>query len=150
MQTAYSIYEDSKDSRYGKIIVRLNQGKNTEESRDLIKTKTQEGLDSQVVGKPPFVVRDKDGKFNILINVVEMEKIENIKFKLGQIGFVLKGEDDLSQLVSQFDFQTKGGSRKYNKSSKTKKYKTTKNKKNKKSTKHKKTKKTKKNKKTLR
>ena len=146
MQTAYSIYEDSKDSRYGKIIVRLNQGKNTDESRDLIKTKTQEGLDSyQVVGKPPFVVRDATGKSNILINVVEMDKIEHIKFKMGNIGFVLKGEVDLSQLVSQFDLkQTKGGSRKYNKSSKTKKYKTTKNKKNKKSTKHKKTKKNKK------
>lgn len=139
----YSIHKD------GRIVVRLNQGKNTKDSRDLIERKTNDTL-FEYKKREPFVMPDPDdnGANNILINVVEKEKMSKIVSHLTKNGFVNKNEE-LSDIFSKFGIK-EGGSRKSNKSSKIKKYKTTKNKKNKKPTKHKKTKKTKKNKKTRR
>ena len=137
----YSIHKD------GRIVVRLNQGKNTEESRDLIERKTNNTL-IWYKKREPFVMPDDNGANNILINVVEKGQMEDIILHLKSNGFENKN-DELSDIFSKFGIK-EGGSRKSNKSSKSKKYKTTKNKKNKKPTKRKKTKKNKKNKKTRR
>ena len=151
----YSIYEN-------RIIIRLNQGNNTVESRDLIQTKTKEALRTLLEIEPEALAlplqQDKTGELNLLIYVVPYASVKAFDVELDthpdQV-FERKNKekekadiDELEMLLSGMDLEPekfRGGSRKSNKSSKSKKYKTTKNKKNKKSTKHKKTKKTKKN-----
>jgi len=152
----YSIHKN-------RIIIRLNQGNNTVESRDLIQTKTKEALLTLLEIEPEArelpLQQDKTGKLNLLIYVVPYASVNAFDVELDiHPEFERKDKkeektdiDELEMLLSGMDIGPQGGGyRKSNKSSKSKKYKTTKNKKNKKSTKHKKTKKTKKNKKTHR
>jgi hypothetical protein len=105
-------------------------------------------------GARRIVGPDKDGDMNLLIYAVPRASVVNaftvalngskyFKSKTAPVEEI----DELDDLFSGMDLepeQSRGGSRKYNKSSKSKKSKTTKNKKNKKPTKGKKTKKNKK------
>jgi len=150
----YSIYKNI-------IIIRLNQGNNTVESRDLIQTKTKEALSILLEIDPEAqqlpLLPDKTGELNLLIYVVPYASVNAFAVELDtHPDFVRKNNekekektdiDELEMLLSGMYLEPEkfgGGYRKSNKSSKSKKYKTTKNKKNKKPTKRKKTKKNKK------